>query len=259
MTTGWEAVMSRKSLLLSVLFGSLLVASCGRAGDDPTQEAGLPNPASVYCEENGGTLELRTDASGAVTGICVFGDGSQCEEWAYFREECRPGAASDGEPPARATVEPAPLESSESAEDDWEIYRNEALGYAFHVPQGAIVSSDDPLSGVSISGTTEATEGWPQITINHPQSREDFRPPEDVDLAQWLADHNLLGDDRVDDVEIAGTTAIHLRHDRSPQSYAFDRYFFAVRGQLYEIVIGHVADVEDWEVYTHFLGSFWFE
>jgi hypothetical protein len=214
----------------------------------------------VYCEENGGTLELRTDASGAVTGICVFADGSECDEWAYFRDECRPGAASDGEPPARATVEPTPSGASEFAEDGCEIYRNGTLGYTFHIPQDANVSpNEDLLSGVNISGTADDPGGWPQIMVNHPQTREDFRPPEDVDLAQWLMDHNLLGDDRLEDVEIAATTAIHLRHDRSPQSYAFDRYFFAVRGQLYEIVIGHVADVEDWEVYTHFLGSFRFE
>jgi putative hemolysin len=24
--------------------------------------------------------------------MCVFGDGSECEEWAYFRSECAPGA-----------------------------------------------------------------------------------------------------------------------------------------------------------------------
>ncbi|MGI9553924.1 MAG: DUF333 domain-containing protein, partial [Thermodesulfobacteriota bacterium] len=24
-------------------------------------------------------------------GYCLFNDGTQCEEWAYFRGECRPG------------------------------------------------------------------------------------------------------------------------------------------------------------------------
>jgi putative hemolysin len=51
---------------------------------------GLPNPASVFCEEQGYKLELRTDASGT-TGYCIFPDGSECEEWAFFRGECAPG------------------------------------------------------------------------------------------------------------------------------------------------------------------------
>ncbi|MBN1180514.1 MAG: DUF333 domain-containing protein [Anaerolineae bacterium] len=64
--------------------------------------ASMPNPASVYCEEQGGTLEIRTDASGGQYGVCVFADGSECEEWAFFRGECAPGDSLSGEavPPA---------------------------------------------------------------------------------------------------------------------------------------------------------------
>lgn len=48
---------------------------------------GLANPASVYCIEQGGTVEIRNEFNGQV-GYCVFEDGSECEEWAYFRLEC---------------------------------------------------------------------------------------------------------------------------------------------------------------------------
>lgn len=48
----------------------------------------LANPASVYCEQQSGTLEIVTDASGAQLGICHLADGTTCEEWAYFRGEC---------------------------------------------------------------------------------------------------------------------------------------------------------------------------
>ena len=51
---------------------------------------GLPNPASVYCEEQGGKLELREDENGGTVGICLFEDGRECEEWAFFRGECSP-------------------------------------------------------------------------------------------------------------------------------------------------------------------------
>jgi putative hemolysin len=47
----------------------------------------MPNPASVYCEEQGYTLEIRDEAGGQV-GYCVFPNGARCEEWAFFRGEC---------------------------------------------------------------------------------------------------------------------------------------------------------------------------
>jgi len=51
---------------------------------------GLPNPASVYCLKNGGRLEIREDEKGNQYGVCIFSDGSECDEWAYFRGECQP-------------------------------------------------------------------------------------------------------------------------------------------------------------------------
>lgn len=50
--------------------------------------AGIANPASVYCEKLGFTLEIRTDAEGGQYGVCIFNDGNECEEWKFFRGEC---------------------------------------------------------------------------------------------------------------------------------------------------------------------------
>ncbi|MGB8980799.1 MAG: DUF333 domain-containing protein, partial [Anaerolineales bacterium] len=55
-------------------------------------QAGIPNPASVYCTQNGNKLEIRTAADSSQSGICVFPDGSTCDEWAYYRGECGPAA-----------------------------------------------------------------------------------------------------------------------------------------------------------------------
>jgi len=52
-------------------------------------QTGLANPASVYCEQQGGKLETKTDADGGQSGFCIFADGSECEEWSYFRAECQ--------------------------------------------------------------------------------------------------------------------------------------------------------------------------
>lgn len=50
----------------------------------------MPNPASVYCEQQGNKLELHTAADGSQSGYCIFPDGSECDERAYFRGECGP-------------------------------------------------------------------------------------------------------------------------------------------------------------------------
>lgn len=86
--------MKHSSILTLI---SLLVVGCTQftpTTNSPeeisqTEETvGLANPASVYCEESGGTLEIRSDESGSQSGYCIFPDGSDCEEWAYFRGEC---------------------------------------------------------------------------------------------------------------------------------------------------------------------------
>ena len=67
---------------------------------DPDGSApSMPNPASVYCTQNGNQLEIHTadDDGGGQTGVCVFPDGSACEEWAYFRGECGPGGSGGTE------------------------------------------------------------------------------------------------------------------------------------------------------------------
>ncbi len=85
------------SLIFPLLLTALL-AGCTTANDglepalpDSGGSASLPNPASAYCTAQGGTPEIRTDADGGQYGVCIFADGSECEEWAYFRGECAPG------------------------------------------------------------------------------------------------------------------------------------------------------------------------
>ncbi len=221
------------------------------SGKATAPAANMANPASVYCEQNGGKVDLRQDAAG-VAGICIFPDNSECDEWAYFRGECKPGGAA----PAGST---ATLDPDGTASDGWKVYRDARLGFSFQVPADASISSaDDPLKTLTISGPLVGNEYWPVIYFNFPSDREDYRPPEDVNLAQWLVDHYLLIGERQPDLQIAGTTAIHTRQARSPQSYASDHYFFAHAGQLYGIVILHTGDKEDWTLYNHFLESIQF-
>jgi putative hemolysin len=47
----------------------------------------MANPASVYCVDLGYKLEIRDEANGQV-GYCIFPNGAECEEWAFYRGEC---------------------------------------------------------------------------------------------------------------------------------------------------------------------------
>ena len=91
-----------KTFLLTtvlVIAFACITSACGSGeGNAPGEPVGLANPASVYCEDQGGTLEIRTAADGGEYGVCMFDDGTECEEWAYFREECAPGMYEVWEP-----------------------------------------------------------------------------------------------------------------------------------------------------------------
>ncbi|NHH97077.1 hypothetical protein DYY66_1346 [Candidatus Nitrosotalea sp. FS] len=60
-----------------------------------TNSTTIANPASVYCVNHGGKLDIRTTSSGQ-TGICVFSNGYECDEWNYFKGECSPVTMSGG-------------------------------------------------------------------------------------------------------------------------------------------------------------------
>jgi dipeptidase D len=86
--------MKRKFIILLILV-SLMIASCSPEPSlpaSPTGEASdMVNPASQFCEARGYQHEIRDEADGQV-GSCLFPDGSECEEWAFYRGECVPAS-----------------------------------------------------------------------------------------------------------------------------------------------------------------------
>ena len=112
----------------------------GASTDMP--QANMPNPASVYCEQNGNKLEIQTASDGGQNGICIFPDGSTCEEWAYYRGECGPAAQKSPTPAmtVEATTEASggteeqasggymPPGTSEEIADWWGVIKSTAPG-----------------------------------------------------------------------------------------------------------------------------------
>jgi len=99
--------MRRISILMMMLMAmtactTLQVQVPQPAATDMPQ-VNMPNPASVYCEQNGNRLEIQTASDGSQNGVCVFPDGSTCDEWAYYRGEC--GLAAQEDPMPAMTVE----------------------------------------------------------------------------------------------------------------------------------------------------------
>ena len=221
-------------------------------------QAGVPNPASVFCEGQGGRLEIREDAEANQTGFCIFPDGSECDEWALFRNECQPGSTATQVAPPTAALVVAPGAAPPAG---WEVYLHPTLGYSFIYPEGSAFVSTDAERSTTVVGpdVLENDEHWPWFHIAHP-GEADYRPPSDVDLQAWLAGQSRLPGKVVGTRTLGGETAIHTRFDdpRGPQAYSDDRFYFVHDGQLYEITIMHTGK-EDWSVYDRFLDSFAFQ
>jgi uncharacterized protein len=69
------------------------VAGCGN-NDNNDGPTGVANPASVFCEEQGGHVANERDADGGERGVCVLPDGTRVDEWEYWRQH-HPGQDED--------------------------------------------------------------------------------------------------------------------------------------------------------------------
>jgi len=139
-----EKITMKKLLMLFATTG-LILSTTLTACTSPRVEAlesfateipqsALPNPASVYCEQQGNKLEILTAADGSQSGVCVFPDGSTCDEWAYFRGECsmetqeNPKLNHTAEPTSNASGGYMQPGSSEPIEDWWGVIKSTDTG-----------------------------------------------------------------------------------------------------------------------------------
>lgn len=73
-----------KILWAGLLLGGLSACAASQHNDSEPPKLGMANPASVFCANQGGKLELKNEANGQV-GYCHLPDGQIIEEWALFR------------------------------------------------------------------------------------------------------------------------------------------------------------------------------
>jgi dipeptidase D len=163
--------MRQRIVVLLILLGSFMVA-CGAEPEPaatPTRPASdMPNPASAFCIEQGYELEIRDEAAGQV-GYCLFPDGSECEEWAFYRGECAP--ASEGEVAPAALPNPA-SENCVAQGGTLSIQTREDGGqYGICLFEGnrqceewALLRGDCPVGGVKVTGYSTAAAVYCAIT-----------------------------------------------------------------------------------------------
>lgn len=75
----------------ALVIAGVLLVGCGDDGgsddggsSDTTGAAGA-NPASEFCVDEGGEVDIVDEDDGQV-GYCVLPDGTRVDEWEYFRE-----------------------------------------------------------------------------------------------------------------------------------------------------------------------------
>jgi putative hemolysin len=129
-----------KRIFTFIIILLALTACTSRQAQTPVPTAtdipqvGIPNPASVYCKEQGNKHEIRMAADGSQNGICVFPDGSECDEWAYLRGECGPAAQKSPTPAmtAEATTDASggymPPGTSEEIANWWGVIKSTEPG-----------------------------------------------------------------------------------------------------------------------------------
>lgn len=122
-------------------------------------EAGIANPASQYCVDQGGSLAIEERGDGGQFGVCYFEDNRQCEEWALFHGDCPVGGLKVTgfiTPAARycaITGGEYAITGSSSTEDEqgsctfndgsqcdaWAYYNGECIAGTFQTTSGVII------------------------------------------------------------------------------------------------------------------------
>ena len=150
--------MKKMQFFLLILL-AFLFSACGpqpTPTSPPEAAANMANPAAKFCVDQGYQSEIRDEAGGQA-GYCLFPDGSECEEWAFYRGECAPG--SESQTSSGQLANPA-SENCVAVGGKWSI-ENRVGGGQFGVcyfednrqcEEWALLRGDCPVGGVKVTG-----------------------------------------------------------------------------------------------------------
>jgi len=185
------------------------------------------------------TVSCPVTASDAATCRTVVANQSGTFRW-------------EGEMDAAGQVACTPADGLEK----WNVYTNEKFGYTVKYPCGTAMTGNQLDEAVQFSGPLVGNEYWTILTVRHYDS-DFYRPPAGTDVYEWVTNF-VLSYDEISETEIAGLPAVRLATEATPQSDAYDEYYFIQGEHLFSIMILHTGGPEDAALYDLFLESFTF-
>lgn len=81
-----------KNILFVAAVSSVALTACATKTESTKANpsvVGLANPASVFCLNQGGKSERRTDSNGGEYALCHLPNGQVVEEWEYYRKHAK--------------------------------------------------------------------------------------------------------------------------------------------------------------------------
>ena len=82
---GWVMLMMYRSANTPLKATNETAKEEAKAEEATWAVAKIANPASTYCVEQGWEIEIKEDSTWAQYGVCKLKDGTEVEEWEYFR------------------------------------------------------------------------------------------------------------------------------------------------------------------------------
>lgn len=133
---------------------------------------------------------------------------------------------------------------------NWKEYSSNHLRIAFSYPSDVDFKVDND-ENISIVGKNDIQ--WPWITLTY-YNTSTYNPPAGIDLNSWVTS-KFSHDDVGSVIAVAGVPTVHLVTKRSPQTFAFDEYYFLSSNKLIQVQILHHNDKQDADLYNSFLNS----
>ncbi len=65
----------------------LIASSFGGCPREEKKSQAVPNPAAVFCIEQGGRYEIRAGVNGSQRGVCIWPDETERDAWEFYREK----------------------------------------------------------------------------------------------------------------------------------------------------------------------------